>query len=55
MLSLNLPEGALSELLYPDDLVLMSEKIEGLMDMFRHYVMSYLRCVYIMCLMCFID
>ena len=30
MLSLNLPEGALSELLYADGLVLMSETIEGL-------------------------
>ena len=29
MLSQNLPEGALSELLYADDLVLMSETIEG--------------------------
>ena len=30
MLSLNLPEGASSELLYVDDILLMSEKIEGL-------------------------
>ena len=30
MLSLNLPEGALCELLYADDLVLMREAIEGL-------------------------
>ena len=30
MSSLNFPEGALSELLYADDLVLMSETIEGL-------------------------
>ena len=30
MLSLNLPECALRELLYADDLVLMSETIEGL-------------------------
>ena len=30
MLSLNLPEGALSELQYADDLVLMSKTIEGL-------------------------
>ena len=30
MLFLNLPEVALSELLYVDDLVLMSETIEGL-------------------------
>ena len=28
MLSLNLPEGAVSELLYADDLILMSETIE---------------------------
>ena len=32
MLSHNLPECALSELLYADDLVLMSEAIEGLMN-----------------------
>ena len=32
MLSLNLPECALSELLYVDDLDLMSETIEGLRD-----------------------
>ena len=32
MLLLNLTEGALSELLYADDLVLMSETIEGLRD-----------------------
>ena len=34
MLSLNLPEGALSELLYSDDLVLMIETIEGLRNKF---------------------
>ena len=34
MLSLNLPEGARSELLYADDTVLMSETIEGLRDKF---------------------
>ena len=34
MLSLNLPEGELSELLYADDLVLMSETIEGLRNKF---------------------
>ena len=34
MLSLNLPEGVLSELLYADDLVLMSETIEGLRNKF---------------------
>ena len=34
MLSLNLPEGALSELLYADDLVLISEIIEGLRNKF---------------------
>ena len=32
MLSLKLPDGALSELLYADDLVMMSETIEGAMD-----------------------
>ena len=32
MLSLNLPEVALSELLYADDLVLMSETVDGLRD-----------------------
>ena len=30
MLSQNLPEGTICELLYADDLVLMSETIEGL-------------------------
>ena len=34
MLSLNLPEGALSELLHADDLVLISETIEGLRNNF---------------------
>ena len=34
MLSLNLPEGTLSELLYDDDLVLMSETIKGLRNKF---------------------
>ena len=34
MLSLNFPEGVLSALLYADDLVLMSEKIEGLSNKF---------------------
>ena len=34
MLSLNLSAGALSELQYADDLVLMSETIEGLMNKF---------------------
>ena len=34
VLSLNLPEGALSELLYADDLVLVSETIEGLGNKF---------------------
>ena len=34
MLSQNLPEGALSELLYADDLVVMSETIEGLRSKF---------------------
>ena len=34
MLSLNLPEGALSELMYADDLVLMIETIEGLRNKF---------------------
>ena len=33
-MSPNLPEGALSQLLYADDLVLMSETIEGLMNKF---------------------
>ena len=37
MLSLDLPEGALSELLYADDLVMMSETIEGLRDMFINW------------------
>ena len=32
MLSLNLPEGALSEVLHADDLVLMIETIKGLSD-----------------------
>ena len=34
MLALNLPEVALSELLYADNLVLMSDTIEGLRDKF---------------------
>ena len=34
MLSLKLPDGALSELLYADDLVLMRETIEGLGNKF---------------------
>ena len=34
MLSLNLPEGALSELLHADDFILMSETIEGLRNTF---------------------
>ena len=34
MSSLKMPEGALSELLYADDLVLMSKTIEGLMNKF---------------------
>ena len=34
MLLLNLPEGVLSVLLYADDLVLMSETIEGLRNKF---------------------
>ena len=34
MLSLNLPEGALSELLYVDDLILMSETIKELRNKF---------------------
>ena len=34
MLSLNLPEGALNELLYAGDLVLMSEILEGLRNKF---------------------
>ena len=34
MLSLNLPEGALSELLYADDSILMSETIEGFRNKF---------------------
>ena len=34
MLSLNLPEVALSELLYADNLVLMSETMEGLWNKF---------------------
>ena len=34
MLSLNLKEVALSELLYADDLVLMREKIDGLKNKF---------------------
>ena len=34
MLSLNLPEGALSELLYAYDLILMSETIKGLRNKF---------------------
>ena len=37
MLSLNLPVGALSELLYADDIVLMSETIEGLWNMFQKW------------------
>ena len=34
MLSLNFAEDALSELLYADELVLMSETIDGLWDKF---------------------
>ena len=34
MLQLNSPEGALSELLYADDIILKSETIEGLMYKF---------------------
>ena len=34
MLSLNLREGMLCELLYADDLVLMSETVEGISDSF---------------------
>ena len=34
MLSLNLPEGVQSELLYADDLILMSETINGLRNQF---------------------
>ena len=34
MLSLNLPEGALNELLYADDIVLMNETITGLRNKF---------------------
>ena len=34
MLSLNLPEGALSELLHADELILMSEAVEGLRNKF---------------------
>ena len=37
MLSLNLPEGALSELLYAGDVVLMSETIEGLWNKFMKW------------------
>ena len=33
-MSLNLPEGALNELLYADDLVQMSETIKGLRNRF---------------------
>ena len=33
-MSLNLPEGMLSELLYADDLFLMSETIKGLWNKF---------------------
>ena len=36
-MSQNLPEGALSELLYDDDLVLKSETIEALRDEFLKY------------------
>ena len=37
MLSRNLPEGALSELLYAYDIVMMSETIEGLVYMFMKW------------------
>ena len=41
MLSLNLTEGALSELLHGDDLVLMSETIMGLRNMFIIWMVSF--------------
>ena len=41
MLSLNLTEGALSELLYADDLVLMNETIEGLTNKFLKWKESF--------------
>ena len=37
MLSLNWPDGALSELQYADDLVLMSETIKGLRKKFKKW------------------
>ena len=43
MLSLNLPECALSELLYADDLVLMSETIEGLGNKFLKWKKAFER------------
>ena len=43
MLSLNLPEGALSELLYAYDIVLMSETIEGLRNKFLKWVEAFER------------
>ena len=41
MLSMNLPLGALIELLYAGDLILMSETIEGLWNMFLRWKMAF--------------
>ena len=41
MLSLNLPEGALCELQYGDDLVLMSETIERLRNKFLKWKVAF--------------
>ena len=41
MLSLNLLDGALSELLHAYDLILMSETIEGLIDKFIKWQESF--------------
>ena len=41
MLSLNLPEGSLSELQHADDLVLMSETTEGLRNEFLKWKEAY--------------
>ena len=43
MLSLNLPEGALSELLYADDLILMRETIDGLKNKFLNWQEAFFR------------
>ena len=41
MLSINLPLGALIELLYAGDLILMSETIKGLWNMFLRWKMAF--------------